>query len=97
MSFSLGGGNDFVLNKQPPNQQIWLSSPLRYECPSACAISVDREWSGPKRYTWDENTTAWVNTRDRHCLVGLLNKEIQEITGHDLQLSPERVFRLIDL
>ena len=36
LTLKLGRHGTYVLNKQPPNLQIWLSSPL----------------SGPKRYDW---------------------------------------------
>lgn len=62
----------FVLNKQPPNKQIWLSSPI----------------SGPKRYDWvadeDEDDDAdegggggkWTYLRDGSTLDALLAEEI---------------------
>lgn len=60
-----------MINKQPPNKQIWLSSPT----------------SGPKRYDWvlvsesmfdKEGTGAgdWMYLRDRSSLVDLLRKEL---------------------
>lgn len=66
----------YVLNKQPPNKQIWLSSPL----------------SGPKRYDWCASgdgqgegggTPAgqWVYSRDGSTLDQLIHEEI----GVDLQ------------
>ncbi|KAK2768492.1 Mitochondrial chaperone Frataxin [Arachnomyces sp. PD_36] len=64
----------YVLNKQPPNKQIWLSSPV----------------SGPKRYDWvvqgdkmeekqDTNEFTggqWIYLRDGSNLSVLLNKEL---------------------
>ncbi|KAJ6113930.1 hypothetical protein N7523_007247 [Penicillium sp. IBT 18751x] len=64
----------YVLNKQPPNKQIWLSSPI----------------SGPKRYDWivegdymhekqDTREFAngqWVYLRDGSNLTDLLNTEL---------------------
>ncbi|PVH75907.1 Frataxin, partial [Cadophora sp. DSE1049] len=61
----------YVLNKQPPNKQIWLSSPL----------------TGPKRYDYvllSEGQDAkegtgrgeWVYLRDGSSLTELLEKEI---------------------
>jgi frataxin len=64
----------FVLNKQPPNKQIWLSSPI----------------SGPKRYDWivggdrmhekqDSRpfvSGQWVYLRDGSNLTDLLNSEL---------------------
>ncbi|KAK8086708.1 Frataxin [Apiospora phragmitis] len=67
----------YVLNKQPPNKQIWLSSPL----------------TGPKRYDWvvvsedqsskqDTAVGAWVYLRDGSSLTELLRKEI------DVEIDP---------
>ncbi|KAI1863898.1 uncharacterized protein JN550_009177 [Neoarthrinium moseri] len=61
---------DYVINKQPPNRQIWLSSPL----------------SGPKRYDWvvtsegqdakqDTATGGWVYLRDGTFLDDILREE----------------------
>ena len=73
----------YILNKQPPNKQIWLSSPV----------------SGPKRYDWvvtpshvtqyekqeteDEDDPGddgkggnWIYLRDKSSLTGLLKKEV---------------------
>ena len=60
----------YVLNKQPPNKQIWLSSPV----------------SGPKRYDWVEVTSSekggkWVYLRDGSSLDRLVVEEI----GIDLE------------
>lgn len=53
-----------MLNKQPPNRQIWLSSPV----------------SGPKRYDWvgadGDGGGRWVYLRDGSSLTGLLGEEI---------------------
>ncbi|KAK1706217.1 frataxin [Colletotrichum lupini] len=61
----------YVINKQPPNKQIWLSSPV----------------SGPKRYDWvvvgdsqnDKEGTAagaWIYTRDGSSLDDVFLKEL---------------------
>ncbi len=61
----------YVINKQPPNKQIWLSSPR----------------SGPKRYDWvvigdgqhqKEGTAAgdWIYLRDGTSLNDLFLKEL---------------------
>jgi frataxin len=61
----------YVLNKQPPNMQIWLSSPM----------------SGPKRYDWvvigesmhekeGAGHGSWVYLRDGSSLASLLKKEL---------------------
>lgn len=48
LTLRLGPKGTFVLNKQPPNRQIWLSSPV----------------SGPKRYDWCEKGKTWVYARE---------------------------------
>jgi len=55
----------YIINKQPPNKQIWLSSPV----------------SGPKRYDWVESgdgasTGEWVYARDGSTLRSLLGEEL---------------------
>lgn len=61
----------YVINKQPPNKQIWLSSPI----------------SGPKRYdyaVWSEGqdskegtgNCSWVYLRDGTTLSNLLETEL---------------------
>ena len=71
LSIDMGSKGTYVLNKQPPNKQIWLSSPF----------------SGPKRYDWvvlgesmhqkeGGGTGRWVYLRDGSSLEGLLKKEI---------------------
>ncbi|MCJ1411073.1 Mitochondrial chaperone Frataxin [Ptychographa xylographoides] len=54
----------YVINKQPPNKQIWLSSPV----------------SGPKRYDYvsSEGTAGgeWVYLRDGSTMTNLLKEEI---------------------
>jgi frataxin len=60
-----------VLNKQPPNKQIWLSSPI----------------SGPKRFDWvvvgegqhekeGGGSGDWVYARDGQTLGEVLRKEV---------------------
>lgn len=64
-------GGVYVLNKQPANKQIWLSSPS----------------SGPKRYDWvvmgesmhekeGAGSSDWIYMRDGSSLTELLKKEI---------------------
>ena len=71
MTIEMANAGNYVLNKQPPNKQIWLSSPI----------------SGPKRYDWviqgdsmheKEGTGGgdWVYLRDNSRLTELLRKEI---------------------
>ncbi|KAL1969539.1 hypothetical protein VTN77DRAFT_8977 [Rasamsonia byssochlamydoides] len=74
LSIIAPGVGTYVLNKQPPNKQIWLSSPI----------------SGPKRYDWvvqgdqmheKQDTRGflngqWIYLRDGSNLTDLLNKEL---------------------
>ncbi|KAL5116215.1 Mitochondrial matrix iron chaperone [Pleosporales sp. CAS-2024a] len=70
--------HSYVLNKQPPNKQIWLSSPI----------------SGPKRFDWvvaqegmnfKEGTGQgdWVCLRDGSSLTDILRKELGVHVGVD--------------
>lgn len=66
----------YVLNKQPPNKQIWLSSPI----------------TGPKRFDWvvvgesmnskgESGVGDWVYLRDGTSLTQLLRKEMGITVG----------------
>ncbi|KAF4462993.1 regulator of mitochondrial iron homeostasis [Fusarium albosuccineum] len=71
----------YVINKQPPNKQIWLSSPI----------------SGPKRYDWclfgegqgDKEGTAvgdWIYARDGSSLNQVFSEELGveiDVPGQD--------------
>ncbi|KAG2216587.1 hypothetical protein INT45_004508 [Circinella minor] len=70
MTIKLGEHGTYVLNKQPPNQQIWLSSPK----------------SGPKRYDFDKEHKKWFYHRDNHTLDELLNEELSEIFGQSIDV-----------
>ena len=64
------GRRTFVLNKQTPNRQLWLSSPI----------------SGPWRYDCHPEGTligesAWVYRRDGHMLSSRLAREVPEACG----------------
>ncbi|KAJ7357131.1 Frataxin [Mycena albidolilacea] len=62
LTLLLGDKGTYVINKQPPNKQIWLSSPF----------------SGPKRYDYQEVDGTWVYSRDGQSLSDLLNRELSE-------------------
>ncbi|KAJ1928816.1 hypothetical protein IWQ60_001719 [Tieghemiomyces parasiticus] len=65
MTLCLGSHGTYVVNKQPPNKQIWLSSPT----------------SGPKRFDYDRGSGRWFYHRDSSTLDGLLNTELSAIVG----------------
>lgn len=71
MTITFPPNGTYVINKQPPNKQIWLSSPL----------------SGPKRYDWvvtgegmhqkeGGGVGEWVYLRDNSTLTSLLATEL---------------------
>ncbi|KAI1314545.1 Mitochondrial chaperone Frataxin [Mortierella claussenii] len=68
MTLKLGDKGTYVVNKQPPNKQLWLSSPT----------------TGPKRYDYDATHKTWFYGRDHHSLTYLLNTEISEAIGIDI-------------
>ncbi|KAI0518318.1 mitochondrial chaperone Frataxin [Xylaria bambusicola] len=78
MNLTINDIGTYVINKQPPNKQIWLSSPI----------------SGPKRYDWviisegqdqkqDTATSDWIYLRDGSSLSEILRNE----TGVDIEAT----------
>lgn len=65
ITLDLGRRGTYVINKQPPNKQIWLSSPV----------------SGPKRFNFDPATNQWVDSRNGELLETLLNGELGASLG----------------
>lgn len=75
LTLKLGPHGTYVINKQPPNKQIWLSSPI----------------SGPKRYDYVRGTDDWRYARDGEELGALLERELSETLGRDVRLGLARV------
>ncbi|KAK4555509.1 Mitochondrial matrix iron chaperone [Recurvomyces mirabilis] len=80
LSITLPPAGTYIINKQPPNKQIWLSSPI----------------SGPKRFDWvisgesmhekaDGGIGDWVYIRDGTSLTELLRKEV----GVSIDIDPD--------
>ena len=67
----VGESGTFVLNKQAPNLQLWLSSPV----------------SGPLRYNFVPEAAAWHNTRDDHELFALLASDFEALCGEKLDFG----------
>eukprot|EP00475_Leptophrys_vorax_P011540 TRINITY_DN180_c0_g1_i10.p1 TRINITY_DN180_c0_g1~~TRINITY_DN180_c0_g1_i10.p1 ORF type:complete len:153 (+),score=28.17 TRINITY_DN180_c0_g1_i10:52-459(+) len=66
VNVNLGRNGIWVINKQSPNKQIWLSSPL----------------SGPARYDYDEDSGQWVNSRDHSIkLHDVLQNEFSKVSS----------------
>ncbi|GAA5936825.1 hypothetical protein JCM1841_005491 [Sporobolomyces salmonicolor] len=67
LTVNLGDKGTYVINKQPPNKQIWLSSPI----------------SGPKRYDYDVTHNVWFYHRNGELMHDLLNRELRELLGDE--------------
>ncbi|KAJ6627162.1 hypothetical protein B0H10DRAFT_422935 [Mycena sp. CBHHK59/15] len=77
LTLQLGDKGTYVINKQPPNKQIWLSSPF----------------SGPKRYDYDESNGAWVYSRDGQSLTDLLNQELSDAFQQPVDVTDKTIHR----
>ncbi|CAH1994559.1 unnamed protein product [Acanthoscelides obtectus] len=71
LTVNLGKCGTYVINRQSPNKQIWLSSPT----------------SGPKRYDYVVEDDYWVYKHDKKSLHQLLESEISQIVGAKVDLS----------
>ncbi|PWN35110.1 Frataxin [Meira miltonrushii] len=65
LTLRLGSHGTYVINKQPPNKQIWFSSPT----------------SGPKRFDYDSEHNEWFMHKDGEewNFRNILNRELSEI------------------
>jgi frataxin len=64
----------FVLNKQAPNVQLWLSSPI----------------SGPHHYNMvpgEGGAVAWLSDKDQHDLVEKMQRELSEVLSQRVTIS----------
>ena len=68
----LGSYGTYVINKQPPTQQLWLSSPT----------------SGPKRFDYDTDKGVWFTYRDGELFLfhELLSRELSAVFDTPLSL-----------
>ncbi|WBW75012.1 mitochondrial [2Fe-2S] cluster assembly frataxin Fxn1 [Schizosaccharomyces osmophilus] len=71
LTLNLGDHGTYVINKQPPAHQVWLSSPL----------------SGPKHYEWSSNKKAWKSTRDDSTMCDILAKEIGNAFSKNIEFK----------
>jgi frataxin len=71
LELTLGDKGTYVINKQAPNKQIWLSSPL----------------SGPFRYDYSKEDESWIYSRDKHKLEEKLSKELSEILNTTIMIK----------
>ncbi|GBG69156.1 hypothetical protein CBR_g3856 [Chara braunii] len=71
LTLSLGSMGTYVLNKQAPNRQIWLSSPI----------------SGPSRFDYTKETGTWVSARTGAELPSLLKEELSQLLGEKVSFK----------
>ncbi|KAF8559406.1 Frataxin [Imleria badia] len=80
LTLNLGSNGTYVINKQPPNKQIWLSSPI----------------SGPKRYDYVPSTDDWRYSRDGEEMAILLEQELSRAFGREVNLGLGRVSEAVE-
>lgn len=76
-----------MINKQPPNKQIWLSSPVRSVNRLFFAVSYRRIHSGPKRFNFDVAKRQWIDSRSGDLLEALLNEELSASLGVECDIG----------
>ncbi|KAJ1025195.1 hypothetical protein NDA16_002700 [Ustilago loliicola] len=75
MNLRCGVHGTWVINKQPPNKQIWLSSPK----------------SGPKRFDYDADSKTWfcLKEGETSTLHELLQSELSEVFDTEVEVLLE--------
>ena len=75
LNITIPGAGTFVVNKQTPNRQLWLSSPI----------------SGPWHYGFVEgdNGGTWICTRDQHELFARLSEEFSKVLAISVVLRTD--------
>lgn len=96
MTLNLADKGIYVINKQPPNKQIWLSSPIRYAASSVTHVVVLTLRSGPKRYDYDEKKDGWYYSRDHRSIGSLLEEELSQALGQKISLHVDQVSKLVE-
>lgn len=81
LNLRLGSYGTYVINKQPPTRQIWLSSPSRYV--------AGADDSGPKRFDYDGTQQRWFTIKDGELFYfdELLTKELSDVFQTTLDLA----------
>ena len=65
LNIELENGTQYVINKNAPNYEIWMSSPL----------------SGASHYYLDEDLETWVDTRSGDKFFEKLSQELSQCAG----------------
>ena len=63
LDIEMSDGRAYVINKQGPNMQVWLSSPI----------------SGPQRFEYDLDKEQWIQIRSNEEIIDLLQREFNEL------------------
>jgi frataxin len=71
LTIELENGSQYVINKQAPNKEIWLSSPV----------------SGAKHFAFDIESINWIDTRGGDGLYDLLSQELTQASGQPFSLT----------
>ncbi|TDL28566.1 Frataxin [Rickenella mellea] len=79
LTLNLAEHGTYVINKQPPNKQIWLSSPF----------------SGPKRYDYISTADGWFYSRDGRSMGNLLEEELSKTLAKKVHLGVDQISKLI--
>ena len=96
LTLNLSDKGTYVINKQPPNKQIWLSSPFRLVTFCSCLYAIAKEIhipkiSGPKRYDYIEQKDGWYYSRDGVSIGELLESELSQALNRKITLGLEKV------
>ena len=75
-----------MINKQPPNKQIWLSSPFRYVITPRTSDVTESPFSGPKRYDYVAQNNGWYYSRDGRSMESLLSEELSGALERKIEL-----------
>lgn len=95
MTISHSSKGEYVINKQPPNKQIWLSSPVsgpkRYDWvvvsqSSQDSMNAKQDTEGSTGVLGDDGTLGggrWIYLRDGSSLTELLKDELDITLSHE--------------
>jgi frataxin len=83
LTVKLGQHGTYVINKQTPNRQIWLSSPVsgpfRYD--HRPPIAADGEGAAAAASAASSPEGSWIYARDSHGLEAKLERELEGLIG----------------
>ena len=71
LTLAAGARGTYVLNKQAPTAQIWVSSPV----------------SGPARFNWRAEKGAWIDEQNGEALTARLAREWEGLAGEKVAVE----------